>query len=781
MKKLNLIPAVLFAFLLIFVLSCQTLDPVTGTDPGVVDSTHDNPDDPGNPDYEDPDDTTGTENHPPEAPFYPNPADTSVDIATTTSLSWQCYDQDTNDTLSYNVYFGEEADNPELVSIGRLTKSYTPEGLETSTTYYWKILAKDNHDGATVGDVWSFTTAEAGQQPPAASGNPYPEDNAENTPTALTLSWTCTHPDELQMTYSISFGTEENPGEVVSDQSETSYETGQLNFNTTYYWQIIARDENDRSTEGSIWSFTTAEEGNQPPDPPSGPEPSDGAQNVSRTPNLLWNAHDQEGDPMTFTIFLGPNDPPVNMVSQDQTSASFQVTQENELPAATRIYWRVIAKDDQGSIMQVYPGGIKTGAKQIQTSDGTTPGPVWSFVTVGEANQPPEEPGNPSPANNAQDINPIDLVISWECSDPEEDRLTYTVFFGTDQQQQPRIAQGLQNTQIYPSDNGVTIDPDTRYYWKIVAGDNHDNVTEGQVWTFVTSSSGGNQPPDEPSNPNPADGAENIPVDEVLSWQNSDPENDPIDSDIYFGTDTNPPFVHTNAGGNVFRPQMEPGMTYYWKIIAIDDHDNETEGHLWTFTTEEVVEGVIFETSFEDDNVGELPEWGVWEDNYTNGITIEVSDDEAATGEHSLYFNDPTDADDGYINCRHDAISFGRFEYKVLMGQRGDFSQSSWMDDGGTMFLIQFTSNGSVVYADDEGWQNATTYNTNEWVEVAIEFDIGNAEFDLYVNGEMVAEDRGFNGFPLGTTTSMLQFFLWNSNRLPAAYVDDIKIIDLDE
>ena len=43
---------------------------------------------------------------------------------------------------------------------------------------------------------------------------------------------------------------------VSNDQSETSYDPGTLDYEITYYWQIIASDEYN-ITEGPIWSFTT--------------------------------------------------------------------------------------------------------------------------------------------------------------------------------------------------------------------------------------------------------------------------------------------------------------------------------------------------------------------------------------------------------------------------------------------------------------------------------------------------------------------------------------------
>ena len=59
------------------------------------------------------------------------------------------------------------------------------------------------------------------------------------------------------MTYDIYFGTISPPPKVMSNQTETSYDPEILEYNTTYYWQIIAWNDQGESAEGPIWSFTT--------------------------------------------------------------------------------------------------------------------------------------------------------------------------------------------------------------------------------------------------------------------------------------------------------------------------------------------------------------------------------------------------------------------------------------------------------------------------------------------------------------------------------------------
>lgn len=99
---------------------------------------------------------------------------------------------------------------------------------------------------------------------------------------------------------------------------------------------------------------------------------------------------------------------------------------------------------------------------------------------------------------------------------------------------------------------------------------------------------GNNQAPALPTNPFPANNAIDQAINPVLSWTCSDPDNDPLTYDVYFGTSSNPPVVNTGQTDTTFNPgTLNNNETYYWKIVAKDDHDNSTEGTVWSFSTSE--------------------------------------------------------------------------------------------------------------------------------------------------------------------------------------------------
>jgi hypothetical protein len=109
-------------------------------------------------------------------------------------------------------------------------------------------------------------------KPPNKPSNPTPSDGATEVDINMDLKWTGGDPDaEDTVTYDVYFGSSANPSKVSSAQSETTYDTSMLEYNTEYYWKIVATDSHGKSTSGSPWDFTTGSIPNNPPKIPSIP------------------------------------------------------------------------------------------------------------------------------------------------------------------------------------------------------------------------------------------------------------------------------------------------------------------------------------------------------------------------------------------------------------------------------------------------------------------------------------------------------------------------------
>jgi formylglycine-generating enzyme required for sulfatase activity len=103
------------------------------------------------------DSPVSTANNPPAAPSSPSPSNGATGQSTSPTLSWSCSDPD-GDALTYDVNFGTSSNPTTTIATNQTALSIARSGLTASTTYYWKIVAKDSKGATTTGSVWSFTT-----------------------------------------------------------------------------------------------------------------------------------------------------------------------------------------------------------------------------------------------------------------------------------------------------------------------------------------------------------------------------------------------------------------------------------------------------------------------------------------------------------------------------------------------------------------------------------------------------------------------------------------------
>jgi len=104
-------------------------------------------------------------------------------------------------------------------------------------------------------------------KPPSLPSDPNPSTHSTAVNVNTNLNWVCSDPNGDWLAYDIYFGTSSSPSLVKSGQTSTNYYPGKMNYNTTYYWKIVAKDCRGGTTSGPIWDFTSG--GNQNPNTPT--------------------------------------------------------------------------------------------------------------------------------------------------------------------------------------------------------------------------------------------------------------------------------------------------------------------------------------------------------------------------------------------------------------------------------------------------------------------------------------------------------------------------------
>jgi len=185
---------------------------------------------------------------PPKTAYLPVPADGAEAVAVNDKLSWM----PGFGAKLHTVYFGESFNEVDSATGGlpQGTTDFTPGTLKMAKTYYWRV---DEFDVVEThkGNVWSFTTEGA-----VSALNPL--NGAVDVTQTPVLTWApgfgATH--EIYFSSDVSVLEKKGSGNL----GDESYEPGQLEWNTTYYWRIDeANSANpDSPWTGPTWNFTTA-------------------------------------------------------------------------------------------------------------------------------------------------------------------------------------------------------------------------------------------------------------------------------------------------------------------------------------------------------------------------------------------------------------------------------------------------------------------------------------------------------------------------------------------
>lgn len=474
--------------------------------------------------------TTAAPPPPPAAPASPAPANGATGVAITPApLSWT-----STGATSYDVNFGA-VNPPPRVSTGQAGASYAPPALANSTTYFWQIAAR-NSAGTTIGAMWSFTTAAAGQTP---------DDvviyAADVPPAGLHGAWTIV--GDPTAAGGSKLATPDNGVANTANASAAPIDYVDIPFTanagTSYaIWLRLQAVANSKFNDSIYVQFSDALNGATPIYP------------LNSTQGLFVNLA-TDGAASSLDGWGWQNG--AYWLAQ-ATTVSFATTGTHTL--------RIQTREDGVQVDQIVlsPSRYRTLA----------PGPVGGDHTIvaKPAVTPPGTPTSPAPATGASGV-PTPTTLTWSAANAT----SYDVRFGT-ANPPPTVTTGQTAASYTPPPLAAS----TPYFWQIVAA-NSAGTTTGPVWSFTTAAPA--PPPGTPASPSPATAATGVATATTLTWSAANATS----YDVRFGTANPPPAVTTGqAAASYTPPTLAAGTPYFWQIVARNSAGTTT-GPVWSFTT----------------------------------------------------------------------------------------------------------------------------------------------------------------------------------------------------
>jgi len=282
-------------------------------------------------------------NHPPEiSSLTANPS--NINMNETTAITCTAFDEDVGDILTYT--WTKNGGTFEGITSG---STITWRAPSTADTYTVTCDVSDGNGGEATKLVdISVSNITPTNQSPFIPNNPSPISDSTSISINTNLSWIGGDPDpEDTVTYDVYFEANDSTPDILvsNDQSSTIYNPGILNYDTHYYWKIIAKDNHGNETLGPVWIFITESQINNPPNLPNTPSgPSSGITGTSYS--FSASTTDPDGDNIAYMFDWGDGNI-ANWTSY--VSSGNIVNQLHSYSTKGTYYIKVKAKDVNGA------------------------------------------------------------------------------------------------------------------------------------------------------------------------------------------------------------------------------------------------------------------------------------------------------------------------------------------------------------------------------------------------------------------------------------------------
>ena len=420
--------------------------------------------------------------------------------------------------------------------------SYVDRNVTNGQMYYYRMSA------VNVVANESPITEEANAMPGKISSPVLasPPNGATNQWTTLTLTW---NPAVTASSYHLQVAVDTNFASlIVNDSTITGVnkEVSPLDFNTTYYWRVSAKNIAGTTAFSPYSKFTVIAAA---PATVTLSSPTDQLTGVPVNPTLRWNSvtgaasyHIQVASKSSFSPSL---------VDTIVSSASYQ---PGALSNNTTYYWRIRWKNAQDY------GSYST---------------VWSFTTMRAAPTTAVTPS--SPANGAVQV-VVSPTLSWSAvtnATTYHLQVSTTSSFATTVMDDSTLT-GI-TKQIGPLLNN------TLYYWRVRGMNDGGNGPYSATWSFTTIVLAPNAAAALSA---PADKSQRVAVNPTLAWlQLSDASNYQlqVSTSQTFASRVFDDTTLTQTSQQL--SSLQNSTTYYWRVRGKNAGGSGPYSLTWSFTT----------------------------------------------------------------------------------------------------------------------------------------------------------------------------------------------------
>jgi len=278
---------------------------------------------------------------------------------------------------------------------------------------------------------------------------------------------------------------------------------------------------------------------------------------------VTWRFADQDGDKITFDLYLLNDTAAVKLAANLPFGTTRWDWDTRSFPEGT-YRMKVVARDPN---------------LRIPLTAESISGPFEVYRNL----PPAVELATPAPGAI---ITETRAELSWNGSDPNGDRLNYSVFISQDDPAQAPLPEPETVTGD-TSYNAASLVDGRTYFWAVLANDGYINGSLSEVRTFTVRLPRPNNPPTVLLL-TPADKAILNGTEALLTWRGNDPDGDKLSFRLML---TDKPFNRTGiplplavtGDEHYLAGNLTNGTVYYWAVLPADGMANGSLSEIRSF------------------------------------------------------------------------------------------------------------------------------------------------------------------------------------------------------